>query len=156
MEHSPVQKLPAYLRCTFQQSEAVRIDQLQRQYFSKLSGTSRILPVNTNLEFALSVARNSEIAVTTLRKIDLSKDGARGLHVLDNREQATATKRTRDPQQVDGFQNTGFATAVCAVEDIDTRGGGEGHRVQIAHPGDRDATKRHLGCAGHEVTDASA
>ncbi len=61
--------------------------------------------------------------MTTLRKIDLSKDGARGLLVLDDRKQATATKRTRDPQQVDGFQNTGFATAVCAVEDIDTRGG---------------------------------
>ncbi|KPX19489.1 hypothetical protein ALO72_200281 [Pseudomonas syringae pv. delphinii] len=94
--------------------------------------------------------------MATLRKINLAEYRTRRLFVLNNGKQATATKRAGDAQQMDCFQNAGFTAAVGAVKDIDTRGGGEGHRVQIAHPGDRDATKRHLGCAGHEVTDASA
>ncbi|MNP35991.1 hypothetical protein D3C76_1293470 [compost metagenome] len=45
---------------------------------------------------------------------------------------------------MDGLQHAGFAAAIGTVEDIDTRGGGEGHRVQVTHRGDRDTTERHL------------
>jgi len=51
---------------------------------------------------------------------------------------------------MNGFQHAGFATAVGAVEDIDAGRRGEGHRVQIAHRGDRDATEGHLASAEHD------
>ena len=149
MEHSPVQKLSANLRCAFKQSETVRIDELQRQNFSKLCSTARILPIDADLEFTLSVTRYTQTAMPALGKLDLTEDRARRLLVLDDWKQATAAERTSDAQQMDGFQYAGFAAAVGAVKDIDTRRGGEGHRVQIAHPGDRDAAERHLGCAVH-------
>ena len=76
----------------------------------------------------------------TLRQFNLAKYRTGKLFVLNDRQQAGAAKRTGKPQQMDGFQNTGFAAAVGAVKNIDAGGGGEGHRVQIAHRGDRDAT----------------
>ncbi|MCY1375924.1 hypothetical protein D9M69_633760 [compost metagenome] len=76
----------------------------------------------------------------TLRQFNLAKNRTGKLFVLNDRQQTGAAKRTGKPQQMDGFQNTGFAAAVGAVKNIDARGGGEGHRVQIAHRGDRDAT----------------
>ncbi|MCY1175750.1 hypothetical protein D9M73_160020 [compost metagenome] len=113
---------------------------MQWQDFGQLRGAARVLSIDTDLEFALAIPRNAQGAVPTLSQFNLAKDRARQLLVLNDRQQSGAAKRTGKPQQMDGFQNTGFAAAVGAVKDIDSGGGGEGHRVQIAHRGDRDAT----------------
>ncbi|MNI86870.1 hypothetical protein D3C81_2058370 [compost metagenome] len=55
MEHTPVEKLSANLRRAFQQSKAIRIDQLQWQDLGQLRGAASILPIDTDLEFPLAI-----------------------------------------------------------------------------------------------------
>ncbi|MNT29046.1 hypothetical protein D3C72_1647710 [compost metagenome] len=86
MEHAPVEKLSANLRRTFQQSKAVRIDQLQWQDFRQLRGAARVLSIDTDLEFALAIPRNAQGAVPTLRQFNLAKDRACQLLVLNDRQ----------------------------------------------------------------------
>ena len=140
VEHTPIEKLPANLRRPFEQAEAVGVDQLQRQDLGQLRSATGVLPVDADLELTLTVTGDPQRAVTTLGQLDLTEDGAGELFVLNDRQQPRATKRTGKPQQVNGFQNTGFAAAVGAVKNVDAGGGGEGHRVQIAHRGDRNTT----------------
>src|SRR5690606_21951947 len=63
VEHAPVEELPANLGRTFQQAKAVRIDDLKRQYLGELGGASSVLPVDANLQLALAIAGNPQVAV---------------------------------------------------------------------------------------------
>lgn len=108
------------------------------------------LPLNANLEITAAISRYPQGAVPTFCQFNLAKHGASQLFVLNHRQQASTTEGTGKPKQMDGFQHAGFAAAVGAVKDIDAGGGGEGHRVQIAHRGDRDATEGHLASAEHD------
>ncbi|MCY1174005.1 hypothetical protein D9M73_141910 [compost metagenome] len=149
VEHSPVEELPTNLRRSFQQTETVRVDQLQRQRFGKLRSAPGIFSVDTNLKFALTIPRYPQIALATFGKAYLAEHSARRLLVLNDRLQPRTAERTGKTEKMNGLKQAGLSAAVGAVEDIDTRGGGEGHRVQVTHRGDRDTTKRHLRSAGY-------
>ena len=84
MEHTPVYKLPPDLWASFKQSKTVRIDQLNRQSFSKLGGTSSILPIDTNSEITITLTLDAQTTDTITRQADLAKDRTGGLLVLDN------------------------------------------------------------------------
>ena len=96
--------------------------------------------VSRKQKLALTIARNAQSAMATLGQFNLTEHGTGELFILDDRQQTRAAKRTGKPQQMNGFQNTGFAAAVGAVKDVDAGGRGEGRRVQIAHRGDRNTT----------------
>ncbi|MNN98585.1 hypothetical protein D3C81_2180060 [compost metagenome] len=55
VEHTPVEKLPANLRCPFKQTKAVRVDQLQRQYLGQLRSATRVLAIDADLELTLTI-----------------------------------------------------------------------------------------------------
>ncbi|CRM97914.1 hypothetical protein [Pseudomonas sp. 22 E 5] len=85
VEHTPIEELPADFRRTFQQTKAVRVDQLQRQDFCQLRSTTSILPIDANLELSATVTGYPQAAVPTLSQLNLTKYRARQLLVLDNR-----------------------------------------------------------------------
>jgi len=85
VEHSPIEELPADFWRTFQQTETVGVDQLQRQNLCQLRGTARILPVNANLELSAAITGYPQAAVPTFSEFDLTKHGARQLLVLNHR-----------------------------------------------------------------------
>ncbi|MCY1431224.1 hypothetical protein D9M71_471870 [compost metagenome] len=151
MEHTPIEELTANFRRTFEQAKAVRVDQLQWQNLCQLRSTTGILPVDANGELTLPIPRNTQVTRTTFAQFNLAKNRTGQLLILDDWRQTSAAKGTGQAEQMNSFQHAGFAAAVGAVEDIDAGGGGEGHRVQVTHRGDRNATEGHL-----ETTDASA
>ena len=57
---------------------------------------------------------------------------------MDDWLQAGTAEGAGEAEQMDRLEHAGLAAAVGAVEDVDAGGGGEGHRVQVAHRGDRD------------------
>ena len=143
VEHTPVEKLPTNLGRAFQQAEAVGIDELNRQGLGQLRRTTGILPVDTNLELTLTLTRYAEIAQPTIFLAHLTEHGTANLLVLDNRLQPGAAKGTGQPEQMHSLKQTGLAAAIGAKEDIDAGGGGDRHRVQIAHRGDGNTGEGH-------------
>ncbi|CNK28187.1 Uncharacterised protein [Mycobacterium tuberculosis] len=85
MEHSPIEELSADFRCTFQQSKAVGVDQLQWQDFRQLRSTTGILPVDANLELSAAITGYPQAAVPTFSQFNLAKYRTRQLFILDNR-----------------------------------------------------------------------
>ena len=57
---------------------------------------------------------------------------------------------------MDGLQQTGFTTAVGAGNEIDARGGKQGHRMQITHRGDRKTSEGHARSEAHGHDDVEA
>ena len=78
-----------------------------------------------------------------VRKLDLAEHRASRLPVGDYRVQSNTAKGTCEAEQMDSFQQARLAAAVVAEEDVDARGGGQRHRVQIANPGDGEAAEGH-------------
>ena len=66
VEHAPVEKLPANLRRTFKQTEAVGVDQLQWQDLRQLRGAAGVLAVDADLELTLTITRDPQRAMATL------------------------------------------------------------------------------------------
>ena len=141
VEHTPVEELPTNLRRTFQQAKTIRIDQLQRQQIGELCSASCILPVDADLQFTLTITRNTQVAGAALGQLHLTENGTSRLLVMNHWLQASAAEGASEAKQMDRFQHAGLAAAVGAVEDVDARGGGEGHRVQVTHRGDRDTAQ---------------
>ncbi|MCY1537883.1 hypothetical protein D9M68_733950 [compost metagenome] len=86
MEHSPIEELPTNLRRTFQQAKAIRVDQLQRQRFSQLRSTARILAIDANLKLPLAVTGNPQAALPPVRQLHLTKNRTSELLVLNHRQ----------------------------------------------------------------------
>ena len=111
MEHAPVKKLPADLWGPLKQTEAVRVDQLQRQDLGQLCSTACILAVDTDLELTLAIPRDTQRTMPAFSQFDLTKNCTALLLVLDDGVESHTAKRTRQPQQVDSFQHAGFSAA---------------------------------------------
>src|SRR3990167_1243494 len=86
VEHSPVEKLPTNLGRAFQQAETVRVDQLQWQGLGQLGSTARILPIDANLQLALTVTGNAQTALPTIGQPNFAENRTGRLLILNHRQ----------------------------------------------------------------------
>jgi hypothetical protein len=69
---------------------------LQWQQVSKLSRAASILPINANLQLALAITRNTEIARSTFSQLHLTKNGTGRLFMMNDGLQTSAAKGTSE------------------------------------------------------------
>src|SRR5690606_28573302 len=138
VEHTPIQVLSTLFRRSFQQPEAVRVDQLQGQGRSQFRKAAHLLPIHTDLVIGYLAARNPDgIGYPTALR-DFTEDGAGLFAVTYDRLQAGAAEGTGPPKQVNGFQQAGHAAAIGATVEIDSGCRVSSPRRQAAH---RDFTE---------------
>ena len=84
VEHTPIEILATLFWGAFEQTETVRVNQLQREQLGELRSTASALPVNAYLVIGLAITRNAEFRGNALNGLQLGKDRATVLLVLNN------------------------------------------------------------------------
>ena len=114
VEHSPVQVLSSGAGRTGQQVETIGIDNLYGQLLRQLSHGSHGLSRNLDLYIPIAVPAHTDAHPMGIQlPVDRGVVVAMGYQGLD-----AAAKAPGHGQQVYRLENTGFATAVAAVEHI--------------------------------------
>ena len=92
VEHTPIQILSSLFGCAFEQTKAVRVDQLQRQGVGQLRCSANRLAINSNLVISLFAPRDTHGCMQTTVQFDFGKHRTCLMLVLNNGMQTCAAK----------------------------------------------------------------